>query len=150
MQLSTNFSLQDLVKSDLAMRLGIDNTPPDALIPSLQRLAESILEPIRAHFGIPFVPNSGYRCLALNRAVKSGDNSQHVKGEAVDVEVPGVANFDLAYWVYKNLPFDQLILECYTPGVPNSGWVHCSYTGQQDRHQVLTMTNGKFVNGLIG
>ncbi len=149
MQLSAHFTLDELVKSSLASRLGIDNTPGETEINCLKQVAEHVLEPVRSRYEVPFSPNSGYRCLALNRALKSSDNSQHVKGQAVDIEVPGVTNLDLALWIFANLDFDQLILECYEPGTPNSGWVHCSYVPENGRKEVLTYTDGKYLKGLI-
>ena len=98
--------------------------------------------------------NSGYRGPDLNKAVGGSATSQHCKGQAVDIEVPGVANYDVAEWIKDNLDFDQVILEFYTPGIPDSGWVHVSYnnTGEQ-RKSVLTAMkeNGKTVykHGLI-
>ncbi len=149
MQLSKHFTLEELIKSSLALRLGIDNTPGPAEISCLKDVAENILEPVRERYAVSFTPNSGYRCLALNKALKSGDNSQHIKGQAVDIEIPGVTNLDLALWVFANLEFDQLILECYTPGEANSGWVHCSYIPTGGRKQVLTFSDGQYQEGLI-
>ena len=57
--------------------------------------------------------------------------------EAADFEVMGTDNAELADWINKNLDYDQLILEFYTPGEPNSGWIHCSYTPDQPRKQFL-------------
>ena len=77
--------------------------------------------------------------LELNRAIKSGDNSQHVFGMAADLEAPAISNFELAKWIQDNLNFDQLILEFYEKGDPASGWVHCSYrTDGQNRKEVKT------------
>ncbi len=155
MHLSDHFSLEELCKSQTALRCGIDNTPPadtpdgQAVIAALERVCHRILEPVRTHFGIPFAPNSGYRCLELNRELKSKDTSQHVKGEAVDLELPGVANFDLAVWIRDNLEFDQLILEFYTPGEPSSGWVHCSIKEDGNRKEVLTIGPQGTSKGLI-
>jgi hypothetical protein len=80
-------------------------------------------------------------------AVGGSSNSQHCKGEAVDIECPGVANYDVAKWIQDNADFDQLILEFYTPGIPDSGWVHVSYVGANNRANVLTAMkeNGKTV-----
>lgn len=152
MKLSKNFSLSELTKSDTADRLEIDNWPDEKYqIDNLRLVAENILQPVRDHFDIPFSPNSGFRCLELNRAIKSKDTSQHTKGQAVDLEVPGVSNYDLALWIQQNLDFDQLILEFYTRGDPTSGWVHCSYVGpDQNRKEVLSMLKSEgFVKGLV-
>lgn len=127
MKLSDHFTLAEAVKSQAALRLGIDNTPPAPIIPRLRLVAEHILEPIRARYGVPIVPSSWYRCPALNRAIGGRDTSQHVTGEAVDFEVPGVSNFEVALFLCDRLAFDQMILEFFDGTDPHSGWVHCSY-----------------------
>ena len=126
MNLSRNFSLQELIKSDTAIRKGIDNNPNADQIEKLKALCENILQPVRDHFGRVKV-TSGFRSVELCTAIGSSANSQHAKAEAADFEVIGVDNAELADWIHKNLPYDQLILEFYTPGEPNSGWIHCSY-----------------------
>jgi hypothetical protein len=70
-------------------------------------------------------------------AIGSSANSQHAKAEAADFECPGVDNAELADWIYKNLEPDQLILEFYTPGEPNSGWIHCSWVSDGRRAQYM-------------
>lgn len=141
MMLSEHFSLQELCVSDLAARRGIDNIPRDKkIIARLQRVAMTILEPVRAHYGVPITPNSGYRSPALN-AVTTGASktSQHMMGEAVDFEVTGVSNYELAVWCNQNIKqFGQLILEFHVKGDPHSGWVHCSLPTTRLRGQVLT------------
>lgn len=154
MQLSKNFTLLEFTKSDTATKKGIDNTPKGVHLDNLKNLVEKIVQPVRDHFGKPVKVNSGYRGAALNAAVGGSATSQHCNGEACDIEIPGIANADLANWIKDNLDFDQLILEFYTPGVPDSGWVHVSLktTGAQ-RKQCLTAMkeNGKTVykQGLI-
>ena len=137
MKLSPNFTLQEFTKSQTAVRLGIDNTPEDDHMVAAQSLFLMVVQPIREHFG-PTVLNSGYRGPALNEAVGGSAKSQHCKGEAVDLEVPGVPNAEVAEWIRDNLEFDQLILEFYTPGIPDSGWVHVSYKHDENRKSVLT------------
>ena len=136
MNLSRNFSLQELIKSDTAIRKGINNNPNSGQIEKLIDLCENILQPVRDHFGRVKV-TSGFRSPDLCIAIGSSVNSQHAKAEAADFEVIGTDNAELADWIYKNLNFDQLILEFYTPGEPNSGWIHCSYTPDQPRKQFL-------------
>jgi hypothetical protein len=147
MNLSTNFSLAELTKSQTALRKGINNTPDHSAIDNMEKLCTAILQPVRDHFGIPFTPSSGYRSPELCIAVGSTIKSQHAKGQAADFEVPGVSNMELAEWIRDNLEFDQLILECYTGG--NTGWVHCSYV-HETRKEVLTYdrSNG-YRKGLI-
>lgn len=150
-KLSKNFWLSELVKSSTADRLGIDNWPTDpVIIERLRLVAEKILQPCRDHFGQAFSPNSGYRCPALNRAVGSKPTSQHMKGEAVDFEISGVPNYELAKFIEENLSFDQLILEFYVPGNPSSGWVHCSFVDEDsNRKQSLTINRSGVELGLV-
>lgn len=151
--LSANFTLEELCKSQTALRRGIDNLPKEPedtwIIENLTRVCGHVLQPVRDYFGVAFSPSSGYRSLALNRAIGSKDGSQHVKGEAADFEVAGIDNPDLAAWITENLDYDQVILEFYTPGDPNSGWVHCSATGGANRRVALTINGAGTQQGLV-
>lgn len=138
MNLSANFTLKELTRSDTADRLGIDNTPNEEQIESLRLLCENILQPVRDHFGKPVKINSGFRCPALNQATGGSATSDHCKGQACDFEIDGVSNPDLAQWVMDNLEYTQLILEFYTQGQPNSGWVHASFNPDSLKCQELT------------
>ena len=140
MRLSKNFLLAELIKSQTATRKGIDNEPSEEHINNLIHLAETVLQPIRDEFGRPVVISSGYRSPELCEAIGSSSKSQHAKGEAADFEVPGMDNMQLAMWISRNTKFDQLILEFYEPGDPNSGWVHCSAVKEGSRAQVLKAT----------
>ena len=143
MMLSKHFSLSELTKSDTAIRKGIDNTPNDQEVENLILLCNEILEPVREHYGIPFAPNSGFRCLDLNRAIGSSDKSQHVSGKAVDFEISGLDNKEVALWVMDNCDFDQLILEFYKEGEPSSGWVHCSYDVDKEHRKSARIFDGR-------
>ena len=136
MNLSRNFSLLELTKSDTAVRKGIDNNPNSDQIEKLKLLCENILQPVRDHFGRVKV-TSGYRSPELCIAIGSSVNSQHAKAEAADFECPGIDNAELADWIQKELSYDQLILEYYKPGEPNSGWIHCSWIAEQPRASFL-------------
>jgi zinc D-Ala-D-Ala carboxypeptidase len=140
MKLTNNFSLAEMTKSQTATRKGIDNKPSTEHIENLIHLAETVLQPVREHFGKPVAISSGYRSPELCEAIGSSAKSQHAKGEAADFEIPGVDNMQLATWINKNTNFDQLILEYYEPGDPNSGWVHCSAVKEGSRAQVLKAT----------
>ena len=120
MNLTRNFSLLELTKSDTAIRKGIDNEPNADQIDKLKLLCENILQPVRDHFGRVKV-TSGFRSAELCVAIGSSINSQHARAEAADFEVVGVDNTELFDWIKNNLEPDQLILEFYTPGEPNSG-----------------------------
>ena len=136
MNLSRNFTLQELTKSDTAIRKGIDNNPNADQVEKLKLLCERVLQPVRDHFGRVKV-TSGFRSPELCAAIGSSVNSQHAKAEAVDFEVIGVDNAEVADWIYRNIRTDQLILEFYTPGEPNSGWIHASYIEFNPRAQYL-------------
>ena len=141
MKLSKHFTLQEFTKSQTATRLGLKNQPGPEHIVRLEALCENVLEPVRVFFNIPFSPSSGYRSPELCKAIGSKPTSQHARGEAVDFEVPGLSNRDVAQWIVDNLDFDQLILEFYEEGDPNSGWIHVSYVdGDKNRKEVLTLT----------
>jgi hypothetical protein len=141
MNLTKNFTVLELSKSEIAARYGLDNTPPGYVVVNLKTLAEKILQPIRDNFARPVVVTSGYRSLEVNAKAGGSKNSDHCRGMAVDIEIPGVSNYDLAMWIKGNLKYTQLILEFYTPGVPSSGWVHIAYNPLHLKQQNLTATH---------
>lgn len=126
-RLTTNFTLEELIVSPTAKRLGLSNVPSAEHIANMKYVCEMILEPVRAHFGKPVKINSSYRAPLVNKAVGGSTTSQHSNGEAVDFEIEGVSNKAVADWVADNLEFDQVILEFYSArDGTNSGWVHAS------------------------
>jgi uncharacterized protein YcbK (DUF882 family) len=153
MNLTANFTLAEMTKSETALRHDMDNTPGEAEIANLKALAENVLQPIRDHFGKGVKVNSGFRHPEVNAKVGGSKTSDHCQGQAADIEIPGVPNADLAQWIVDNLDFRQVILEFYTPGVPDSGWVHVSYVAGDNKKQVLTATkkDGKtvYLPGLV-
>ena len=153
MQLTNNFSLAEMVKSETALRHDMDNTPGEAEIENLKRLAEKVLQPVRDAYGKGVKVNSGYRHPEVNAKVGGSRTSDHCKGQAADIEISGVANADLAKWIAENLDFTQVILEFYTQGIPDSGWVHVSYDPANLKKQTLTAVkqNGKtvYLQGLV-
>ena len=134
MKLSANFSLAELTKTNVRQ---FDNTPSMQVIDNLQVLVDSVLQPIRNKFG-PVIVTSGYRSPEVNKAIGGSATSDHCFGFAADFEVAGVDNKELARWVADNLKFKQLILEFYTKGVPDSGWVHVSYDKNNLTQKVMT------------
>lgn len=149
MQLSEHLTLAEVIKSNTAKRLGIDNTPTPEHLANLKLVAENIFEPIRNYFNKPIYVSSGYRSKALNSATPgSSPTSQHCKGEALDLDQDavniGITNKMVFDYIKANLSFDELIWEYGTNTSPD--WVHVSYksTGRQ-RKQVLraTRVNGK-------
>ena len=135
MQLSRNFSLQELTKSDTAIRKGIDNNPNADQIEKLKLLCENILQPVRDQFG-PVMISSGYRSENLSEKIGSSRKSQHCRGQAADFECHGHDNMEVFNWIVDNTEFDQGILEFYT-GDPASGWLHFSYNEDGNRKQTL-------------
>ena len=150
MKLTANITLDELTKSQTAERKGINNNPSPEQIENLKALAVNVLQPIRSHFDKPLIISSGFRCAQLCIEIGSSINSQHTASEesaAADFEIPGVDNRELARWIRDNLEVDQGILEFYKDGEPSSGWIHCSYSTDKNRHQSLRAMreNGKVI-----
>ena len=145
MNLSDNFSLLELTKSQTAERKGIDNTPSPEHQENLKLLCTHILQPVRDHFERVVSVSSGYRSPELCTAIGSKITSQHAKGQAADFEIYGLSNRELSIWIHENLEYDQLILEYWKKEDPNAGWVHCSYDDRVNRKQYLKAykENGK-------
>jgi len=140
MKLTANITLDELCKSQVSERKGINNNPNPQQIENIKALAVNVLQPIRSHFDKPLIISSGFRCAELCIAIGSSVNSQHVADDgaaAADFEIPGVDNLDLAIWIKSNLDIDQGILEFYREGEPTSGWIHCSYAKEGNRNQWL-------------
>ena len=147
MELSKSFTLNELIKSQEATRLGIENIPNKEHVENLKILCEKILQPLRDYYGLPVSISSGYRSVALCEAIGSSAKSQHTKGQAADFEIFAIANKDVADFIVQNLEYDQCILEFWNENEPNSGWVHCSYSINGNRKQYLKAqkVNGKIV-----
>jgi zinc D-Ala-D-Ala carboxypeptidase len=147
MNLTKNFTLSEMVKSETALRNNLDNTPSEKEVVNLKTLCEKVLQPVRDHYGKGVKVNSGFRHPNVNAAVGGSKTSDHCQGQAADIEIPGIPNAELAEWIKANLAYTQLILEFYTPGIPDSGWVHVSYVEGNLKKQDLTAVkqNGKTV-----
>lgn len=152
--LTPNFTILEMVKSETALRYGMVNEPGEVELASLQLLAEKVLQPIRDHFQQAVKVNSGFRSPDVNAKVGGSKTSDHCKGQAADIEIPGMANYDLARWIRDNLEYTQVILEFYTPGILDSGWVHVSYNPDNLKKQELTAVTvagtTHYVTGLMG
>ena len=136
MKLARNFSLKEMTASQTADRLGIKNEPDKQQLVNLCLLCNSVLQPVRDHFGKVVTVSSGLRTKEVNRAIGSSDKSQHVSGQASDFEIYGLDNLFVARFIAEKLDFDQLILEFYTP--PNGGWIHVSYSVDNNRKEIKT------------
>lgn len=153
MNLTKNFTLNELTQSETALRKGLSNAPTQDVITALQTLAVNVLQPVRDHYGRGVKVNSGYRSPEVNASVGGSKTSDHCKGMAADIEIPGLPNVELAKYIRDTLQFTQVILEFYTPGVPDSGWVHVSYDPANLKRQALTAVkqDGKtvYLPGLV-
>jgi hypothetical protein len=146
MKLSKDFTLQELSKSEIADRNNINNIPTADHITNLVLLCQYILQPVRLHFDKPVTITSGYRSPELCVLVGSKPTSQHTFGQAADFKITGVPNKVVSDWIVDTLDFDQCILEFWKPEEPNSGWVHCSYSFDNNRKEYLQATKS---NGTI-
>lgn len=137
MNLTENLTLQEATKSNTATRLGIDNTPNQAIIDRMIVTAEKIFQPLRDALG-PIRVSSFYRSPDLNRAIGGSKTSQHCTGEAIDMQGISVSNAELFMEACKLEDFDQIIWEFGTLEEPD--WVHVSYSKTHNRKQILRAT----------
>jgi len=135
-------------KSQTATRKGIKNKAGSGEIKNLGDLCYEVLEPVRAKFDKPVTITSGYRSPELSEAIGSKATSQHCSGEAVDFEIAGVSNLQVALWLTNNVNFDQCIMEFFDKDDPAGGWIHVSYKDGSNRKQVLTYDGKSYTNGL--
>jgi len=150
-KISPHFLWRELLHSDTAQRKGISNSPSLMAASNLTRVAYFGVEPARIHFGKWAKVTSGYRSPALNRAIGGSMTSNHSIGCAIDFEIPGIDNYTVCKWMSENLKnFDEIILEGYTAGDPNSGWIHVAVRPEANRKKVLTWNRGQgYRKGLI-
>lgn len=129
-----HFTIEELSRSTTAMSRGINNKPNATQEAALTALVDNVLDPLRDKFGRPIMVNSGFRCTALNKAVGGASTSQHMTGEAADIDAGTRAgNKELFDIIRKELPFDQVIDE------KNFSWVHVSYKSSGNRKQTLKL-----------
>ena len=139
MSISKHLTLKEVIKSNTAIRLGIDNAPSMKHLHNLKILAENVFEPVRTHFNVPVYVSSCYRSLVLNRAINGARGSQHLLGMAIDIDQDfrsTVSNLEIFNYIKDNLDFDQLIWE-YTNEDGTPAWIHCSYNKGKNRNQIL-------------
>ena len=133
MNLSKHVTLKEFTRSDASIKHGIANDMDSTQLKAAIAVCENIFEPLRAHVGRPIKVNSGFRSFAVNRRIGGSKTSQHMKGEALDLNIQDAATFE---WMRKNLDFDQLIYEFGNDAGPQ--WVHVSYRiDKRHRKQVL-------------
>ena len=138
--ISPHITYAEAIYSATAKAKGIANIPDELILVNMQLVAEHIFEPVRNHFGKPIKVSSFYRCGALNKAIGGSLTSQHVSGQALDMDgdvYSSPSNKQIFEFIRDNLDFDQLIIEGITGGV--MAWVHCSYKPKGNRNQILFM-----------
>lgn len=130
------FSLSEIIRSDTARRLGIDNTPSDKIKNNLTLFIEKVLDPIREDWGSPITVSSGYRCPMLNKAVGGAANSGHQYGYCADLQVKGdlrkFSNFVIEWMKKHKMDFDELLYES-SGGVT---WLHFCWIGKDGKQRM--------------
>ena len=131
--ISEHVSYKEGVFSVTATRLGVDNTPNDEQLANMELVAEKVFEPLRKWVGKPIKVNSFFRGLKLNTAIGGAKKSQHMKGQAMDIDdnYGHATNAEMYYWIKEILDFDQLIWECGDDDNPN--WLHVSYVSPEKK-----------------
>ena len=143
--ISPHLSYREATYSPTAIRKGIDNTPSDRELANMRNVARECFERARAHFGTPVRITSFYRSPALNKVIGGATKSQHMTGEAMDLDCDGspISNRQLFDYFRERGNFDQLIAEFpREDGTPE--WVHVSWSATENRGQVLVASK---VNG---
>lgn len=134
MYITTNFTLEELYKSNTASKLGINNVPNKDVSNNLMVLAVKILQPLREAYGKPITVTSGYRSLELNKAVKGSSTSQHLKGEAADLVTD---NNKKLFEVAKRLIDEGKIKVGQLIDEYNYKWIHISLPNNKHNNQIL-------------
>lgn len=139
MRLSKNLTLSEVVKSNTATRLGIENIPNEKIIANLKITADNIFQPIREHFDCPIYISSGYRSPGLNRAIGGSETSEHCFGFALDIDQDNrnssVTNAQIFNMIRECLEFNQLIWEFGDDTNPD--WVHVSFQKGNNKNRVV-------------
>lgn len=139
MKLSNNLSKKEVIKSNTAIRLSIDNEPTTEHLENLVTIADKVFQPLREYFEVPIYISSGYRSKALNIAIKGAISSHHCRGMALDIDQDGrsiVSNKMIFNYIKDYLEFTQLIFE-YPDKHGNPAWVHVSYDKEDLRGEIL-------------
>ncbi len=138
MWLSNNLNLKEVIKSNTAIKNGIDNNPTEDHLKALKSIAKEIFQPTRKWFGYPIYVSSGYRSKKLNEIIGGSLTSQHSKGEALDLDADvfgRIENHEIFEFIKNHLDFDQLIWEFGDD--QNPAWVHVSFTTKRPNRKMI-------------
>jgi len=135
-KLTKHFSYGEMIRSDTAIRYGIENIPNEEEVENLKSLCAYVLEPIRYFYNSPVFVSSGYRSLEVNTKCNGSLTSQHMKGQAADFIVAGQPNLVIWKWIIleSGIYWDQIIAEFFS----NGGWIHISYKKEGDNRNKIT------------
>lgn len=148
-KISKYISYAEATKSNTAIKYGIDNTPNKDQLKSMQLVATEVFDKVREHFGVPIAITSFLRVESLNRKIGGAKNSQHVDGQAIDIDADvfgGVTNKQIYDFIRDNLDYDQLINEF------DYSWIHVSYVSNEsnrNRQLAAVKSNGKTAYQLV-
>jgi len=136
-KISKHISLREATFSITAIRKGYSNIPNKEQLENMKYVAENIFEPVREHFNSPIRVSSMFRSYKVNRAIGGSKSSQHMKGEAMDINNRDKkpSNSEIFNYIKDNLVFDQLIWEFGDKD--NPAWVHVSLKECKNRNQIL-------------
>ena len=139
-ELTKNFTLEEMIRSTNASKMGFTEQfkPSKEVIENLTELCINVLQPLRTFIRQSIFVSSGYRCERLNNSIKGAKSSQHLTGEAADIQgTSQMSNKDLFQFVIMSkVPFDQLIIE-FEDEFGEPGWIHISYSKSRQRGQIL-------------
>ena len=144
-KISKHVSYKEGVRSRTADRRGLDNTPNESQLKCMKEIAEDLFEPLREWVGGPIKINSFFRGEPVNTAIGGSKYSQHMKGQAMDIDdtFGHKTNAEMYHYIKDNLDFDQLIWEFGDDKNPN--WIHVSYVTHRENRKKLTIA--KKING---
>ena len=128
------FSIAELTRTNHA----IDNLPSPAQEDNLKLLVEKVLDPAREEFGQPIKVTSGFRSEELNKKIGGAKGSQHMFGEAADIQC---SDNKKLFRILADMEFAQLIYEFGTDEQP--AWIHVSYSRKKNRNQILRAKKSK-------
>lgn len=146
MKISKYITYKEATRSNTAKRYGISNHPSSSVLEKMKVTGKKVFDPVREHFGVPMFVSSFFRSWGLNKKLGGSKNSQHPRGEAIDIDDvlsgdEGPSNSEIFYFIKDNLEFDQLIWEFGDDEEPN--WVHVSYKEGNNRGIVLRAVKKK-------